>query len=74
MAGAVSKGSSTHVKLYKANIPVEPTTEVSLVYADNAKDAKVKIGLAFSDAPDRYEFSSLASGSATGADQDWKQR
>lgn len=73
VAGAVSKGSSTHVKLYKANIPVEPTTEVSLVYADNAKNAKVKIGLAFSDAPDRYEFFEPGKWTTTGADQDWKQ-
>ncbi|OME91285.1 MULTISPECIES: endo-beta-N-acetylglucosaminidase [Paenibacillus] len=73
VAGAVSKDSSTHVKLYKANIPVEATTEVSLVYADNAKDAKVKIGLAFSDAPDKYEFFEPGKWTATGADQDWKQ-
>ncbi|MGV2805762.1 endo-beta-N-acetylglucosaminidase, partial [Clostridium perfringens] len=35
--------------------------------------AKVKIGLAFSDAPDKYEFFEPGKWTATGADQDWKQ-
>ncbi|WP_106769340.1 endo-beta-N-acetylglucosaminidase [Paenibacillus faecalis] len=73
VAGPVSKGSSTHVKLYKADIPVETTTEVSVVYTDNSKDAKVKIGIAFSDAPDKYEFFEPNKWTKAGTNGDWKQ-
>ncbi|MCJ8012119.1 discoidin domain-containing protein [Paenibacillus sp. KQZ6P-2] len=76
VAGPVNKGSSTHVKLYKANIPVEETTEVSVVYTDNVKNGKdvnVQIGLAFADAPDKYEFFEPKKWTETGAGQDWKQ-
>lgn len=73
VAGSMSQGAATHVKLYKAQLPVQATTEISLIYQDNSNAAKVKIGLAFSDAPEKYEFFEPKKWEKTGEQLDWKQ-
>lgn len=73
VAGSLTPDTSTHVKLYKASIPVEATTELSVTYQGNAEAGKVKIGVAFSDAPDKYEFFEPKQWKNAGENKDWKQ-
>ncbi|GAA0134324.1 discoidin domain-containing protein [Paenibacillus sp. YSY-4.3] len=73
VAGSMSQGAATHVKLYKAQLPVQATTEISLIYQDNSSAAKVKIGLAFSDEPDQYELFEPKKWEKAGEQQDWRE-
>ncbi|MDQ0087947.1 mannosyl-glycoprotein endo-beta-N-acetylglucosaminidase [Paenibacillus anaericanus] len=71
--GDLKKDSSTHLKLYKANMPVEATTELSVIYQANSDAGKVKIGAAFSDAPDQYVFFEPKKWEKVGEDGVWRQ-
>lgn len=71
LAGELKKGSTAEVKLYKTKIPVEPQTEVELIYTNRFADAKLQVGLAFSDAPAQYEFYDLEKVGETREGQDW---
>ncbi|OPA80565.1 endo-beta-N-acetylglucosaminidase [Paenibacillus selenitireducens] len=72
LEGDLSAANPTHLKLYKTNMPVEATTELSVTYQANSEAGKVKIGVAFSDAPDQYTFFEPKKWTTVG-DNNWKQ-
>lgn len=73
LEGDLSPANPTHLKLYKANMRVEATTELSVIYQSNSEAGKVKIGVAFSDAPDKYTFFEPKKWTQVGDSEDWLQ-
>ncbi|WP_068620055.1 endo-beta-N-acetylglucosaminidase [Paenibacillus tuaregi] len=73
LSGALAPKAGTTIKLYKANMKVEADTELSVTYQANSKDARVKVGVAFSDAPDQYVFLEPKKLDNMGANKDWTQ-
>lgn len=73
LSGPLAPQGATTIKLYKANMKVEADSDLSVTYQANSKDAKVKIGVAFSDAPDQYVFLEPKKLDKVGASKDWTQ-
>lgn len=73
MEGDLSADNSTHIKLYKTNIPVSAATELSLVYRDNAEVGTVQLGVAFADAPEEYIFVQPKKWTAAGENGTWRE-
>lgn len=71
--GDLSAANPTHLKLYKTNMPVEATTELSVTYQANSEAGKVKIGVTFADAPDQYTFFEPKKWTAVGDGGEWNQ-
>ncbi|MCA1292394.1 discoidin domain-containing protein [Paenibacillus sp. alder61] len=73
VAGDLSSDNPTHLKLYKTNIPVSATTELSLIYRDNGAAGTVQIGVAFSDAPEEYIFVEPKKWTSAGEGGAWRE-
>lgn len=61
VSGDLRPDSATHVKLYKTDVRVEPTTVVSATYKANDENARIQIGVSFNDAPEQYVYLDPAS-------------
>lgn len=74
VTGDLSSDNPTQVKLYKTNIPVAATTELSLIYQDNAAvEGAVQIGVSFSDAPEETVFFQPKKWTTAGDEGSWKE-
>ncbi|WP_246369747.1 endo-beta-N-acetylglucosaminidase [Saccharibacillus deserti] len=73
VAGNLSKGSSTTVNLYRTQIPVDRTMEVSAAVYGINRDASVQIGVSFTDAPDEYVFLEPKNWQSAGKDKSWQR-
>ncbi|OWR31442.1 endo-beta-N-acetylglucosaminidase [Saccharibacillus sp. O23] len=73
LEGNLAKGSSTTVNLYRTQIPVDKTMEVSAVVSESSKNASVQIGLSFADAPNEYVFLEPKNWQSAGRDKSWQR-
>lgn len=71
--GDLTKGSATTVNLYRTQIPIEKTMEVSVVVNEPKRNASVQIGVSFTDAPDEYVFLQPKNWQSAGKDKSWQR-
>lgn len=56
LSGTIEANNSTHIKLYKTNLPIEKDTEISLTYKTDLKKPNMKVGVSFIDNPEKFVF------------------
>ncbi|NGZ78026.1 endo-beta-N-acetylglucosaminidase [Saccharibacillus alkalitolerans] len=71
--GGLVKGASTTVNLYRTQIPVEKTMEISAVVNESSKNASVQIGVSFAEAPNDYVFLEPKNWQSAGKDKSWQR-
>lgn len=56
LSGALNPADPAHLKLYKTDLLLQKDTELSVTYKTNSKQSKIKIGISFSDNPEKFIY------------------
>ncbi|MDO3412732.1 discoidin domain-containing protein [Saccharibacillus sp. CPCC 101409] len=73
LAGNLAQGASTTVDLYRTQIKIDKTMEVSAVVNEPSRAVSVQIGLSFTDAPNDYVFLEPKNWQSAGKDKSWQR-
>ncbi|WP_121613445.1 endo-beta-N-acetylglucosaminidase [Mesobacillus foraminis] len=56
LSGTIEADNPTHIKLYKTNLPIQKDTEISMTYKTDLKKTNIKLGVSFTDHPEKFSF------------------
>ncbi|WP_375142512.1 endo-beta-N-acetylglucosaminidase [Metabacillus idriensis] len=56
LSGTLNPADPAHLKLYKTDLLLQKDTELSVTYKANSKQSKIKVGLSFSDNPEKFVY------------------
>ncbi|WP_193433354.1 endo-beta-N-acetylglucosaminidase [Virgibacillus necropolis] len=56
ISGKLSNENTTHLKLYKTDLPIEKDTEISVTYQTDVKKPNMKLGVSFIGQPEKFVF------------------
>ncbi|MEH7119203.1 discoidin domain-containing protein [Neobacillus vireti] len=56
LSGTMEANNPTDIKLYKTDLPIQKDTEISLTYKTDLKKPNMKLGVSFTDQPEKFSF------------------